>query len=163
MEEFTQKVSKLRTEDKTLRNRLNDKSALRCEICMDDLLKNDETVKFYTGIPTLACLTAIFNLLKPFAQKLKYWGTNKGKRVNFQKKPSVKKSGKKRSLTIFQEFILNLLDLDQGCLCNTCQTYLLFPKLLVSKVFATWICFLAVTYKTCFIANSSMGLLHIAS
>lgn len=26
---------------------------------MDDLLKNDETVKFYTGIPTLACLTAI--------------------------------------------------------------------------------------------------------
>ena len=79
---------------------------------MDDLLKNDETVKFYTGIPTLACLTAIFILLKPFAEKLKYWGTNKGKRVNFQKKPSVKKSGKKRSLTIFQEFILNLLDLD---------------------------------------------------
>lgn len=79
---------------------------------MDDLLKNDETVKFYTGIPTLACLTAIFNLLKPFAEKLKYWVTNKGKRVNFQKKPSVKKSGKKRSLTIFQEFILNLLDLD---------------------------------------------------
>ena len=68
-------------------------------------------MKFYTGIPTLACLTAIFILLKPFAEKLKYWGTNKGKKVNFQKKP-VQKSGKKRSLTIFQEFILNLLDLD---------------------------------------------------
>ena len=36
-------------------------------------------------------------------------------------------------------------------------------KASVSKVFATWICFLAVTYKTCFIAKSSMGLLHIAS
>lgn len=79
---------------------------------MDDLLKNDKTGKFYSGIPTLACLRAIFNLLKPFAEKLKYWVTNKGKRVNFQKKPSVKKSGKKRSLTIFQEFILNFLDLD---------------------------------------------------
>lgn len=85
MEEFTQKVSKVRTEDKTLRNRLNDKSALRCEIFMDDLLKNDETVKFYTGIPTLACLAAIFNLLKPFAEKLKYWAQIKGRKSTFKR------------------------------------------------------------------------------
>ena len=71
-----------------------DKSALRSELFMNDVLKNDESVKFYMGIPTLVCLTAIFNFLKPFAGKLKNCDTNKGKKVKFQKKP-VKKSGKK--------------------------------------------------------------------
>ena len=30
---------------------------------MDDVLKDDESVKFFTGIPSLACFMMIFNLL----------------------------------------------------------------------------------------------------
>ena len=137
MEEFTQKVSKLRTEDKTLRNRLNDKSALRCEIFMDDLLKNDETVKFYTGIPTLACLTAIFNLLKPFAEKLKYWGTNKGKKVNFQKTPSVKKERQKEKSDNLSRIYFELVKLRLGLLVQHLSDVFDISKASVSKVFTT--------------------------
>ena len=74
---------------------------------MDDVLKDDESVKFYTGIPTLACLTMIFNLLKPFAEKLKYWDKNKEKGVMYQKDSSKKKPGKQRLLTIMEEFIFS--------------------------------------------------------
>jgi len=44
---------------------------------MGDVLKDDESVKFYTGIPNLPCLMMLFNLLKPFAGKLKYWDKSK--------------------------------------------------------------------------------------
>ena len=36
---------------------------------MDDVFKVDESVEFYTGLPSMACLTMIFILLKPFAEK----------------------------------------------------------------------------------------------
>ena len=110
------------------------------------MLKDDQSVKFYTGIPTLACLMTIFNLLKPLAEKLKYWDTNKGKKVNFQEKP-VKKSGKKRSLTVFQEFILTLVRLRLGLLVQHLSDVFAISKSSVSKVFTTWICFLAIILK----------------
>ena len=33
----------------------------------------------------------IFNLLKPFAEKLKYWDKNKQSKVSYQKDPNKKK------------------------------------------------------------------------
>ena len=30
-------------------------------------------MRFYTGIPSLALLMAIFSILKPAAEKMKYW------------------------------------------------------------------------------------------
>ena len=145
MEDLTQNIAKLRTENKTLRNKLNDKTALKRELFID-VLKDDQSVKFYAGIPTLACLMTIFNLLKPLTVKLKYWDTNKGKKVNFQEKP-VKKSGKKRSLTIFQEFILSLVRLRLGLLVQHLSDVFAISKSSVSKVFTTWICFLAIILK----------------
>lgn len=49
---------------------------MKRELFMNNVLNNDESVKFYTGLPTLTCLMAIFNILKPLAKKLKYWDTN---------------------------------------------------------------------------------------
>ena len=34
---------------------------------------DDSAVRFYTGIPSLALLMAIFSILKPAAEKMKYW------------------------------------------------------------------------------------------
>ena len=116
---------------------------------MDRVLNNDQSVKFYTGLPTLTCLMAIFNILKPLAEKLKFWESNKGNKVNFQKKPSVKKSGKKRgkkrSLTTFQEFILTQVRLRLGLLVQHLSDVFAISKSSVSKLFITWICFLAIT------------------
>lgn len=58
---------------------------------MEDVLKDDESVNFFTGIPSLVCSMMIFNLLKPFAEKLKYWDKNKEKEVSYQKDSSKKK------------------------------------------------------------------------
>ena len=58
----------------------------------------------------------IFNLLKPFAEKLKYWDKNKEKKVSYQKDSSKKKPGKQRLLTIMEEFILTLVRLRLGLL-----------------------------------------------
>lgn len=57
---------------------------------MDDVLKDEESVKFFTGIPSLASFMMIFNLLKPFVEKLEYWDKNKEKEAI--KKIQVKKS-----------------------------------------------------------------------
>lgn len=50
---------------------------------MDDVLKDDELVKFYIGIFSLVCLIMIFNLLKFFVEKFKYWDKNKEKEVMY--------------------------------------------------------------------------------
>ena len=120
---------------------------MKRELFMDNVLNNDQSVKFYTGLPTLTCLMAIFNILKPLAKKLKYWDTNKGNKVNFQKKPSVKNSGKKRSLTTFQELILALVRLRLGLLVQHLSDVSANSKSSVSKVFTTWICVLVITLK----------------
>ena len=146
MDDLMKNVSMLKAENKRIRNELNDKPALKQKLSMDDILKNDESVKFYTGFPTLACLMAIFNLLKPAAEKLKYWDSNKGKKVNFQYRP-VKKSGKRRSLTILQEFILTLLRLRLGLLVQHLSDTFSISKSSVCKVFTTWISFLAITLR----------------
>ena len=81
---------------------------------MNDVLKDNESVKFFTGIPSLACFMMIFNLLKPFVEKLEYWDKSKEKEVSYQKDSSKKKPGKQRLLTIMEEFILTLVRLRLG-------------------------------------------------
>ena len=61
---------------------------------MEDVLKNDESVRFHTGVPSLRCLQMLSELLRPAAKKLKYWDKNKGKIMKYQtsdkKKPGPK-------------------------------------------------------------------------
>ena len=45
----------LKIENKVLRNKVNNKAAMKRELFMDNVLNNDESVKFYTGLLTLTC------------------------------------------------------------------------------------------------------------
>ena len=45
----------VRADNKTIRNELNSKSAFKRKLFMEDVLKNDESVKFFTAFPNLAC------------------------------------------------------------------------------------------------------------
>ena len=63
-------VARLKIENKVFVINQVNKAA---EVFMDNVLKNEESVKFYTGLPTLICLMTIFNILKPLVKKLKYW------------------------------------------------------------------------------------------
>ena len=109
---------------------------MKRELFMDNVLNNGESVTFCKGLPTLTCLMAIFNtcILKPLAEKLKYWDSNKGNRGYFQKEPSVRKSGIKRHLTTFQELILTLVELRQGLLVQRLSDVTAISKYSLTKV-----------------------------
>ena len=111
LEVLTSKIDALKEENAELKSKLSNKKQLKRELFVDDVFKDDESVKFFTGIPSLACSMMIFNLLKPFAEKLKYWDKNKEKEVSYQKDSSKKKPGKQRLLTSMEEFILTLVRL----------------------------------------------------
>lgn len=97
LEVLTSEIDTLKEENARLKAKLTNNKQLKRELFVDDVLKNDESVKFYTGIPSLACLTMIFNL-KPFAEKLKYWDKNKEKEVRYQKDSSKKKAWKAKTI-----------------------------------------------------------------
>ena len=58
---------------KTLKATLAGKSRLKRKFFLEDVMKNDDSVKFYTRIPTLGCLNMLVNFITPEADKLKYW------------------------------------------------------------------------------------------
>ena len=94
--------------------------------------KADESVRFYTGVPSLSCLQMLSELLRPEAEKLKYWDRNKGKTMAYQTS-SKKKPGPKRVLKLEEEFVMTLVRLRLGlmgrhladifCLSITSQSY----------------------------------------
>lgn len=55
----------------------------KCEFFMDNLINNDEFVKFYIEFLILICLMIIINMLKFLVEELKYRDSNKGNKVNF--------------------------------------------------------------------------------
>lgn len=44
---------------------------------LNSKFKQEKTVKFYTGIPSLACFMLLLNTLLPYAENMKYWDKNK--------------------------------------------------------------------------------------
>ena len=147
LEVLTTEIDALKEENAKLKAKLSNNKKLKRELFVDDVLKDDESVKFYTVIPSLACFMMIFNLLKPFAEKLKYWDKNKEKEVSYQKDSSKKKPGKQRLLTIMEEFILTLVRLRLGLLSRHLTDIFGVSEGSVSKVFTTWICFLSTVFR----------------
>ncbi|XP_068676861.1 uncharacterized protein [Montipora foliosa] len=86
----------------------------RREQLVQDVLKSDESVKFYTGIPSLSCFMLLVNTLLPFAGKMKYWDKNKRQKSYYQNDPEKEKPGRKRHVGLKEEFILVLLQLKLG-------------------------------------------------
>ena len=77
----TSDFEKLEDEVRNLKKRLADKNTLKRDLFMDDVVKNDDSLKFYTGIPSRGCFNLMSDLLKPQAEKLKYWDKSKGKQM----------------------------------------------------------------------------------
>lgn len=57
--------------------RLENKTELKRDLLIEDICKDDRSVRFFTGIPSLTCLLMVFNFLQPFAEKMKYWDGKK--------------------------------------------------------------------------------------
>ena len=83
----------------------------RREQLVQDVLKSDESVKCYTGIPLLSCFMLLVNTLLPYAGKMKYWDKNKRQKSYYQNDPEKEKPGRKRDVGLKEDFILVLLRL----------------------------------------------------
>ncbi|CAH3108439.1 unnamed protein product [Porites lobata] len=139
-------LEQLENEVKNLKNRLNDKAKLKRDLFMEDVLENDDSVKFYTGIPTLGCFNLISELIKPEAEKLKYWDKNKNKQMKYQT-TSNSKPGPKRSLTLTEELVLTLVRLRLGLMGRQLADTFSVSQSQLSRVFTTWVCFLASIFQ----------------
>lgn len=62
--------------------KLKNKPELKKEMLIDDVLNSNQSVCFYTGLPSYMydCLMMLFSILKPFANTMKYWD-NKNQRI----------------------------------------------------------------------------------
>lgn len=79
---------------------------------MEDVLKNDDSITFYNGVPTLGCFNVLVNLIKPGVEKLKYWDKNKDKRMKYE--TSINKAGPKRRLSVTEEFVICHMKLSEA-------------------------------------------------
>ena len=59
------------------KEKLENKTQFKRDLFVEYICRNDQTVRFYTGIPSLGCLFMGFNFLKPIADKMKYWDRRK--------------------------------------------------------------------------------------
>ena len=114
---------------------------------MDDVLNSDDSVKFYTGIPLLACFTLLLNTLLPYAESMKYWDNNKCQLSNYQKNLDLKKPGRRRSLQINEELLFVLMRLKLGLAERHLSDIFSVTKSTVSRIYITWTYFLALTFK----------------
>ena len=80
---------------------------------VQDVLKSNESVKFYTGIPS-SCFMLLVNTFFPYVGKMKFWDKNKDQKSYYQDDPEKEKPGRKRKLELEEEFILILLRLKLG-------------------------------------------------
>lgn len=70
-------LGECRRKVKILEEKLENKKQLKRELFIEDMLRDDESVKFYTGLPNIACFNFTWNLIKPYTEKIKYWDKKK--------------------------------------------------------------------------------------
>ena len=68
-EDLDKLTERIRQSEDTLQN----KDKMRRELFMLQVLKDDKSVRFYTGLPSRSLLINLFALLEPVAQSMRYW------------------------------------------------------------------------------------------
>ena len=119
----------------------------RREQVVQDVLKSTGSVKFYTGIPSLSCFMLLVNTFFRYAGKMKYWDKNKDQKSYYQDEPEKEKPGRKRKLELKEDFILILLRLKLGLMERHVADMFAVSVSTVSRIYTTWVRFLALTFK----------------
>ncbi|XP_069103856.1 uncharacterized protein [Argopecten irradians] len=79
---------------------------------VNKITQSDETVRKYTGLPSLLMLNTLFGILKKTSPVLNYWsGQGSCNLPPYHEDPGRKKTGPPRKLTMFHEFLLTLVRL----------------------------------------------------
>ena len=98
---------------------------------------NDDSTKFYTGLPTYAVFTALLEYIQPLVEMS-------------HQTSSETNQGRKRSLTYEEEFLAILMRLRLGLLLEDLANRFEVHPSTISRIFKTWIKILAVELKRIF-------------
>ena len=66
IDNLVSEVEECRRQYKILTENLESKKDLKRELNAEDMLRDDESVKFYTGLPNLACSNFTLGLIQPY-------------------------------------------------------------------------------------------------
>ena len=64
-------LEECRRKNKILSEKLENKKDLIRELNTEDMIRDDESVKFYTGLPNLACFNFTLGLIQPYTKDIK--------------------------------------------------------------------------------------------
>ena len=67
-----------------LSEKLEKKKDLKREVNTEDMIRDDESIKFYTGLPNLACFNLTLGLIQPYTKNIKYWDKKKNEKSYYQ-------------------------------------------------------------------------------
>ena len=131
----------------SLTEKLSNKKSLKRELNLTDILQDDESIRFYTGLPDLRTFVLISKLTSPYAEKMKYWDKKKQTKSYYQKDPYKQKPERKRQLSVTEEFVLVLCKLRLGLLNRHLGQMFGVCESTISKILITWVCLLARIFK----------------
>ena len=83
-------LEECRRKNKILSEKLENKKGLKRELNTEDMIRDDDSVKFYTGLPNLACFNLTLGLIQPYTKNIKYWDKKKNGKSYYQNDVSKK-------------------------------------------------------------------------
>lgn len=101
---------------------------------------NDHKTRFYTGLPSWLTFLALFQFLEPKASRMTLWCGNKTSKQTLHNQSKV---GRKRKLALVDEFFSVLMRLRLGLLVEDVADRFQISSTTMSRLFNTWILFLA--------------------
>ena len=112
----------------------------KSELHVDIIRKDDHKTRFYTGLPNWSVFLAVFQYLEPKASRMTLWC---GAKTSKQTTLPTSKPGRKRKLALIDEFFAVLMRLRLGLLLEDTADRFRVSTSTMSRLFITWVIFLA--------------------
>jgi len=107
------------------------------KLCIENILKDDQLVTFYTGFPSYITLKSCYDYLGPAVNSLIYWGS----------KDKDAGHGRSQTLSSFNGFFLVLVQLRLGLFERDLANHFNISVSTVCHICRTWICFMYLRFK----------------
>lgn len=87
-------LEECRRKNKILSKKLGNQKDLEKELNTEVMIRDDESVKFYTGLSNLTCFNLILELVQPYTKNIKNWEKKKNGESYYQNDVSRKQAWK---------------------------------------------------------------------
>ena len=71
--DLVSELEECRRKNKILSEIIGNQKDLKKELNTEVMIRDDESVKVYTGLPNLTCFNLTLELVQPYTKNIKYW------------------------------------------------------------------------------------------